>query len=77
MLVFDMSENFAYDTPQEHKLDLMNELKLFIFETFGKEIWIPRSGISKKGNLYLTIIFKYGTDLDIWYSRRKGLEPIV
>lgn len=56
-------------------LDVLNEIKLSMFENFGKETWIPRFGISKKGNIYITVIVKNDQDLDTWYSKRKGLEP--
>lgn len=56
-------------------LDVLNEIKLQMFELFGKETWIPRGGISRKGNIYITVIVKNDQDLDIWYSKRKGIEP--
>lgn len=55
--------------------DVLNEVKLQIFELFGEETWIPRGGISKNGNIYITFVVKNNAWVDSWYSKRKGLEP--
>lgn len=65
--------NFAKGEPLS--VDVLNEVKLQLFELFGEETWIPRGGISKNGNIYITFIVKNSAWVDSWYSKRKGLEP--
>lgn len=72
---FEDKEHPLWDKNPELKLDAVNELKLFFLEEFGDSTWIPRSGISKAGNVYITVILKAKQGLDSWYVKRKGLEP--
>lgn len=44
-----------------NKVDLFNllgDLEDRLKGKFGEDVWIPRSGISKNGNLYITLLFK-------------------
>lgn len=75
-MVWQMSENPKYEYPKAARMDSLNELKRFFFEQFGDSLWIPRDGISKKGNIYITLVIKTNRDLDLWYSKRKGELPL-
>lgn len=70
-----MSENKKFAYPKDAQLDTLNEIKRFLFEVFGDSLWVPRDGISKKGNIYITVVIKTNRELDAWYSKRKGEEP--
>ena len=37
---------------------VLDEIKTTLKNLFGEDLWIPRAGVSKSGNIYITLILK-------------------
>ena len=67
-------QKWASDGEKAVKIDMMRQLEHHFFEIFGESLWIPRQGISKSGNIYITLVLKMHKHLDRWYASRKGYD---
>lgn len=71
-----MSKNPKFAYPEAAKIDTLNHVRQFLAETFGDSLYIIKDGISRNGNVYITLVLVTNMSLDKWYSQRKGELPL-